>query len=170
MSRAWTSPQQRRGATLVETLLALSVLSIGGLACVPLLSAAADVLDAFGAASRTVDHAAYALDRVGRLLREAPAGVSSGEIAVASALPGEVVFENGAGLRLAGGDLWLVSDGEPDAPLCRDVTAFVIEYIGADGVSDVSATPELTHRFHITLETADVRLRSAFFVRTRIGT
>lgn len=103
-----------------------------------------------------------------RLLREAEGAATPGQLDIAVADPGHVEFADGRGLELQGSDLMLLS-ASVAAPICRDVDAFVIEYLADDGVTDTASAPQNTQRFNVTITSGDITLSVSAFARERIG-
>ncbi|MEZ6243506.1 MAG: type II secretion system protein [Phycisphaerales bacterium] len=159
----------RRAMTLLEMTAAITVLAIISVAVLPVIASSADAYASAAQTRRETERIAFAAERCQRLLREAQAGAVAGELDVGVATPDQILFTDGRGLRLDGTDLVLVMPGEPDAPICRGVDTFQIQYLGSDGVTDTSATPNATFRFNVTVASGDVSLSITAFARAQIG-
>ena len=155
----------RRGHTLVEMVMAILVLSIIAAATAPIANGVADGYAASSSARVATERAAYAIDRVVRLLRETPEGATAGEPDITRAEVDAVEFGDGRGLALVAGDLELTSASGVAAVLCRDVDEFRIEYLGDDGLTDTSSSPQDTRRYIVRLATGGLELRSSAYVR-----
>lgn len=158
-----------RGLTLLELIAAITVMSVIAVSVFPVIASAAD---AYASATRTredTERIAFAMDRCIRLLREATGSDPVGSLDLTTATVDRVVFADGRGVGLSGTDLVYIESGQPDAPLCRDVTTFRIDYYGNDGVTSTIAIPGDTQRFVITLTTEGITLTGSAFARSRIG-
>jgi hypothetical protein len=98
-----------------------------------------------------MDQLDFALMRITRLIKDAPAGESGGA-SIVRALPSQVAFEDGAELQQIGSTLWITLPGAAAAPLCVDVQHVEFHYLGADGETDVSADPAESRRMRIELQ------------------
>lgn len=154
----------RRAMTLLEVLASIVVLGVIGAATLPVMSGAAESYASARDAREAVDDAAFAMDRIVRLLREAPGDPRTGTLFILDAGSDRIEFADGRGFTLTGETLELLSTDEP-MPLCRGVQSLEISYLGADGVSDVSATPQSTHRFRVRLRVEGLWLESIAFAR-----
>ncbi len=159
----------RRAMTLLEMTAAITVLGVISAAILPVIASSADAYASAARTRRDTERIAFAAERCVRLLREADAGAAVGELDISIAAPDHVLFTSGRGFRLDGADLVLIMPGEPEAPICRDVDSLVIQYLGADGVTSTSATPNATHRFNVTIESGDLALSVTAFARAQIG-
>lgn len=169
MTRPITNNPSRRAMTLVETLASIVVLSIIGATTLPLLFVAGDSLADATQTRRSAEHAAFAMDRTIRLLRESPEGATRGTLAISSATLTGVRFTDGRGIELTGTTLYLYDTSGTRAALCEDVRSFTLGYLAKDGTTSTQATPASTHRFDIRLDVGGMRLNAAAFARVRIG-
>jgi prepilin-type N-terminal cleavage/methylation domain-containing protein len=164
-----STPGVRSGLTLLELIASITIMSVIAVAVFPVIASAAD---GYASATRTrerTERVAFALDRCVRLLREATGSDPAGALDLASAAPDRVVFADGRGLGLSGTTLVYLEAGQPDAPLCRDVSAFEITYLASDGVTDTIGAPETTQRFNVSITADGLTLAGSAFARTRIG-
>lgn len=157
----------RRAFTLVEMICAVVVVAVSASIVVPVVNAAIDNY----AASRTIraqtDDAAFALERIVRIIREAPPGVAPGTVGIETATPTSFLLADGNGFSLAG-DVLNLTAGLSSSPLCRGVSAFNIDYLGEDGVTSTLAAPETTQRLLVTLRIGDSEFRVVAAPRTRV--
>ncbi|RMH14687.1 MAG: type II secretion system protein [Planctomycetota bacterium] len=158
-----------RAFTLVEAIVTTVILSIIAAIVLPVLNGAADSFGASSQAERVVDDSTYAINRVIRLLREAPQGGSPGTIGVTSLSSSSVVFTDQSGCRLSGGRLEIRPAGGTWGTLCDDVEAFELRALDSTG-ADSSASPEQTQRFEVRLLRGGLELRASAFCRSRYGT
>lgn len=159
---------RRRGFTLLEATVTTMVLSVVAVAVLPVINGATEAFSAASTTERMVDETSYALDRVLRLLREAPPGEDLGTIDVASLSAGAVVFGDGTGCRLHGGLLELRSSDGSWHELLGEVAGFELRALDASG-ADTSAQPGLVYRFEVRLARGGFELRSVVFCRARYG-
>lgn len=156
-----------RGFTLVELLASIVVLAIIGAVVLPLVATATSRYRIATDQRAAVERVAYALDRVVRLIREAPAG-PGGTLDLASASADALRFGDGRGIEMASGDLVLRLPDGTTGVLCPDVDVVELRYIAADGVTDVGATdPARAWRVEVRLGAAGVELIAAAFPRVR---
>jgi len=157
------------GFTLLELTAAVMVMAvIAGIIAPVILSASESYATARDVRGST-ERVAYAMDRVTRLIRQAPIAVNQSGVGVHSASASELIFTDGRGLRLDAGTLEMIDTTGGSFPLCRHVEAFSIEYFGADGVSDTQATPDRTSRLVVTLRSGGAELTVIVHPRIWIG-
>ncbi len=166
--RARTSPS-RHAFTLLELLAAVLVMSIIAAVLMPIITSASQVYTQTRRVRTGTEHVAFAIDRVTRILREAPIGPGDSGIGVASATPTRVAFTDGTGFQLSGSTLEMLLPAGGSAPLCEGVDDVVITYLASDGVSDTSAAPALTQRFVVTITSGQVEMSVLVFPRVWIG-
>ncbi len=157
-----------RAFTLVELIGVMVVLSVLAAVAGPLLTSGADAYHRAAAQREALERASFAMDRTLGLLRDAPDSPSgSGVPAFTSAEPRRFAFADGRRVEWKGGSLWATIPGQPggEAPLCAAVEGFSLRYLGADGVTDTSASPGQSTRVEVTITTGGVTLRSAAFLR-----
>lgn len=159
----------RRAFTLLEAIVTIVVLSIVAAVVLPVVNAAADAYSASTAVERAVDDSVYAIDRVTRILREAPMGASYGQIGVVEFGDDRVVFSDGSGCRVKGDELQQRSATGSWDTLCDQVEEFEVEALTAAG-ADASSDPTQVQVFHVRLVRAGFELRATAFCRARYGT
>lgn len=162
--------RSRRAFTLVEMVCAITVLAVVGAVALPVMGGATDAYTNAAITRRTSERAAYALERVARLLRDAPEGATDGAIGVQMAAADSVLFTGNRGVYLQGSKLYLTLPDSSTPVLCDRVEAFTIEYRGEDGVTNTIATPAQTQRFNIMLRVNGFELRTSVLARVRIIT
>lgn len=153
------------GFTMVELIVSIIVLGILAAIGGPLVLGVGESYARASKIREAADDVAFGMERCIRLLRETPMGVTNGEPDIIRAEAGAVEFNDGSGLELAGTTLELLLADGTRAPLVRDVDTFIIQYIGADGVTDTSGLPSQTRRYVLTLGAGGIELRSAVFFR-----
>ncbi|MEM7623358.1 MAG: hypothetical protein AAF235_09155 [Planctomycetota bacterium] len=154
----------RRGLSLIETVLAITVISVCLGAIAPVLSSSSD---GFVTASRYRDEAetgVFAIERMVRLLRESPVD-AGGQVTISVATPTRVQFTDGRGFRLSEGTLLMRDASGGEFVLADGVQSMTIGYLARDGVTSTASTPALTQRFTVLLRCGDVELGSVAWAR-----
>ena len=159
-------PCVSRGFTLLELVLAMIVMSVVAVIVMPVTVAATESYAQARALREVAESSFYAIDRVVRLVREAPAGASTG-LGIGSADASEIVFSDGRGIRLSGTDLLLV-EGDAESPLLRNVQEFELIYLEEDGQT-ITLDAAAAHRIHVRLKSAGMELTAVVFPRVLIG-
>ena len=158
---------RRRGATILELLLASTIIAIAGAACLPVMASVADGYSAAAETRRISDQAGFAMDRVVRLLREVDIDVDSDELAFAVATATEFRFDDGRGIRFDGERLLLRTADGSEAFLLENVDQFDIGYFSEDGVTDSLGDPPDASRFSVFLRVSGLEFRAVVFPRVR---
>lgn len=144
--------------TLVELIAVMVILSVLAAATAPIVASAGQAYtDASNRRSAAAD-LAFALDRAGRTLREAP-----GPVVNVSAT--SIELAGGERLALLGSTLWLTEPGGAASPLCQRVGTFQIVCLGEDGRTDVASSPQEAQRLHILAEREGLWLGTVIFLR-----
>ncbi len=160
----------RRGFTLLEVMVAVTVMGIvAGVAMPVVLSTARTYSDTVTARART-ERLAFAMERVVRVLRDVPPDTDPADLGISSATSSGLTFGDGRGLSYSGGVLseTRVVSGVPGTSVLLDgLDEFVISYIGSDGVTSMLATPKDTHTFRITMRIGGMELRGVAFARVK---
>lgn len=157
-----------RAVSIVETLAAVTIIGIASAAVAPVMSGATDVYVAAARVRGEAESAAFALDRITRALREAPLTPGSGA-GIATAAVNAIELADGAAVRLDGSRVLFTPAGGIEAVLAEGASSLTFRYIGADGLTSTSATPEETVLVEIDLALTDVRLVSRVWLRTSLG-
>jgi type II secretory pathway pseudopilin PulG len=160
--RAQHRPDQpaRRAFTLLEAVLAITVLGVIGASVLPVVAGVSDNLRAASDTRRSAEHAAYGMERALRMLRDCPPGATAGTLGIDKGFPDLIAFTDGRSLELAGGEL--TYNGEV---LCPNVDEFLVSYLAEDGVTDLSANPTTAARFEVRLVVGGLELHGAAFPR-----
>ena len=160
---------RRPGFTLLELLAAVVVMSIISVVVLPVLTSASESYTTTRDIRSRTEHVAYALDRISRMIREAPIGADELGVGIQSATASSLLFTDGTGLEMNAGQLELVVPGESNALLCERVDAFEIEYLASDGVTSTLASPTQTHRIAVTITSGNLRMSVLAHPRVWIG-
>jgi len=158
----------RRGATLLELTVTVTVLAIIASALAPVVNAAVDAYGSARNARSAAESATFALDRCTRVLREAPAGAAPGAVGITTASTARVTLADGSSIELVDDEVQLSIAGAT-APIATGVTDFELRYLGEDGVSSTIGSPEDTHSVQIRIVVGGMELRGVAFCRVRIG-
>ncbi|USN98755.1 MAG: prepilin-type N-terminal cleavage/methylation domain-containing protein [Phycisphaeraceae bacterium] len=161
-----TRAAHRRGMTLLEVMASVIILSITAVVVLPVIDAASRNYSETANVRSQTGRIRYAIDRVTRVLRQAPAGETSGTIGVARFDADTAEFSDGTGVDLVDGSLMLLDPVQDDAMLLDGVTAFELVALGSDGVTPVPGdAPETVDRYRVRLATADTELRMIVYPR-----
>ena len=158
----------RPAISLLETILSISLMGVIGASVLPLVVAASESYEASSTSRRAMQRAAFALDRTLQILREAPGDVATGQLDIAEATPSRIVFLDNTGITLQGTTLMLIDEQGAQKPLCTAVTDFTITYLADDSTTDTITTPEITHRFNVSITTASLTLAGTAFARLHV--
>jgi prepilin-type N-terminal cleavage/methylation domain-containing protein len=159
----------RSGFTLLELLAAILVISIISATLMPVIASASDSFTVARDARYSTEKSAFALDRIVRIVRQAPIGADDTGVGITSATQSSVEFSDGTGVRLVGTTLEMLVPGENSVPLCLDVESFTVLYYANDGVSSTILTPSQTHRFGFMIVTENVEMTVLAHPRVWIG-
>jgi prepilin-type N-terminal cleavage/methylation domain-containing protein len=162
------SRQLRRAFTLTEVAVCTVVLGVIATVLLPVINAAISNYAAANQLRDTADQIDFALARVLTALNEAPPGAALGTLDITSATASSIQFSNGRGFRLNGSTLE-ERVGSDFLPLARNVTAFSITYLAADGSTSTISTPNDTQRFIVSLRINATELNGIAFPRVRIS-
>ncbi len=164
-----TDTQIHHGFTLLELLASIIVMSIISVTLMPVIGAASESFAVARQVRSSTERAGFALDRVTRVIRQAPIGANNTGVGVSSATASSLTFSDGTGFQLIGTTLEMLVVGNDPVPLCLDVDEFQVVYIGDDGVSNTVNTPTTTHRFMVRVETDGIELTTVVHPRVWIG-
>lgn len=162
------SRRSHRGFTLVEMLISIVVMAMVGVVTLPIMMSATDAFVESAKARRTADDAAFALERVVRLLRDIPGGATNGELGITLATPDSIRFADGRGFELAGTELLERRADGTTGLLCENVTAFRLELRTEDGATSASSTPSVAQRIEVSLTVDQFKLNTIVFPRIGI--
>lgn len=157
--------------TLIELLAVMIIISTVGVVTSGILMSASQMYTTSAAHRRAAENVALALDRVVRVLREAPAKPTpAGAANISSATATTITLSDGNAIALSGNTLNLSSATVSNAPLCKDVTAFQITYLdGAGTVVDLSSGTDTVRRVHIRLAAGGTELRTSTWLRAGLN-
>lgn len=158
-----------RGLTLLEAVLSIVITAIIAATIAPVIGASTESYATATISRRYSDQAAYAMERIVRLLREMPLDEEDDQrLGVSSAGPGRLLLSDGRGLELNGDSLFLIEADGLMGLLCESVSAFEIEFLNADGTASVAADSELAHVAHVRLVAHGFELRTRAFPRVKL--
>lgn len=159
----------RRAFTLLELLAAILVMSIISAVLLPVLSSASESYTTTRDVRARTEHMAFALDRISRMIRQAPIGTDDTGVGIQSATASSVLFTDGTGIELSSGQLEMVIPGAANSPLCDDIDSVTIEYFASDGTTSTLTSPTLTHRIAVTLTSGTLTMSVVAHPRVWIG-
>lgn len=159
----------RPAMTLLEVMVSVVLLSIAGAAVLPVMDASARLYAESAGTRGETGRLRYAMDRVVRVLREAPAGEAAGSIGLSRFEASWIEFEDGAGLALEEGVLRIRHPDLGEGVLLTGVGGFSIVALDEDGARELrDADAARADRFLVTLSTRHAELRTVVFPRVRM--
>jgi prepilin-type N-terminal cleavage/methylation domain-containing protein len=173
--RKTTGPHRRRGVlrafTLIELLATLIIVSTVAAVASPIVLTATDAYAKSAKQRRSAERAAAALDRLSRILREAPAKATpAGATDFKAADSSSFGLVGGTGVALTGSTVTLETSGVPATPLCPDVTAFEITYLDSSGVAvNVALGTDAVRRVVIRLAAGGTELSTSVWLRASLN-
>lgn len=164
-----TKNQLRAGFTLLELVAAMLVLSIISTVLFPVLTTASESYTTTRSIRTSTEQVAFSLDRITRIIRQAPIGADEQGVGITNASDTSIEFSDGTGFMLLGGSVEMLVPGQRNAKLCPDVDDLMIEYFADDGSTNTGATPTLTHRIRVTITSGQLRMSVVVHPRIWIG-
>lgn len=159
----------RQGFTLLEVLAAVLIMGVIGAVVLPVVATASESYTVTREVRNSTEQVAFALDRVSRVVRQAPIGAGDTGLGVQTASASSLEFTDGTGFRLEAGDLVMLVPGEDAALLCAEVDSLEISYLASDGQTSTLATPTETHRIVVTMGVGQLRMSVIAHPRVWIG-
>ena len=159
----------RRAFTLLELLLTVLILGVISAVLLPVISSASEHYTTTREIRNRTEHVAQALDRIARIVRQAPIGASDSGLGVNDASVTSIAFSDGTGFLLNGKRIEMRVPGAPNALLCEDVDDLVIGYLASDGRTSTLADPTSTHRMVVTITSGDLTMSIVAHPRVWIG-
>lgn len=171
MSRQPAHLAGRSGFTLVEMLASIVIVATVAAVTSPILVSATSAYSKSAQQRRSAERVAGALDRLCRILREAPAKASpAGATNFTAASVSSFALFGGASASLSGTDLLLGSATEPPSPLCVGVTVFELTYFDSAGAAvNVAAGTDSVQRMQIRLAADGSELRTTVWLRASLN-
>lgn len=156
----------RRGMTLLEVMASVLILSIAAAVVLPVIDAASRIYSETARTRNETGRIRYAMDRVTRVLRQAPSGATEGTLGISRFDVDTIEFTDGYGLDLVNGSLMLLDPVQDDAVLLDGVTTFEVIALSADGVTPVAAdAPDTADRYRVRIVTPVTELRTIVYPR-----
>lgn len=161
----------RRGFTLIELLASIVIVSAVAAVASPIVFSATDACAKSVRQRRSAERVAAALDRIARVLREAPAKTSpAGATDFTKADVADFRLGNGNAVILSGTDLTLQTATVGATTLCPDVTVFTVTYLGTTGaIVDTSAGTDTVRRVIVRLAAGGTELTSTVWLRASLN-
>lgn len=159
----------QHGFTLIELLAAILVMSIISVTLMPVIASASESYIVARQVVGSTERAAFAIERITRIVRQAPIGPSDEGVGIANATTTSVEFTDQTGVQLVGTQLEMLVAGADPVPLCFNVESFEIRYIGADGLTNTILDPTNTHRIEFMITTQGTQLSVLAHPRVWIG-
>lgn len=158
----------RRGVSLVELMVTVTVLGIIGASTLPVILGVSQSYAESTRSRAAIERNAFAIDRVTRWVREIPEGATAGTVAIASADASSIRLTDGRQIDLAGGQLIEIDPTGSSSVLIENVTEFTLSLRGEDGVTDTMGTTTQTQRIGFTLTSDGATLSAIAFIRARM--
>ncbi|MHC4975907.1 MAG: prepilin-type N-terminal cleavage/methylation domain-containing protein [Planctomycetota bacterium] len=159
-----------RGFTLVELIASIVIVATLAGVLAPVVMTSADAYDRATSQRTSSENAGSAMERVVRTLRATPPQtVGSPQPGITVADADRIVLGDGHEIELVGDTLMFTAPGESASALCQDVEVLELAYLGADGVTDTSATPASTQRIRVRLIVGGFELQTIVFLRIAQG-
>jgi len=159
----------RNGFTLLELLASVVIMGVIGAVVFPVISASSEAYTTTREIRNRTESVAHALDRMVRVVRQAPIGASDTGIGVTTATPIALEFSDGTGFELNSGAIKMLVPGEANAMLCTNIDALSIQYLAEDGMTSTVSTPSVSHRIVVTITSGDLRMSAIGHPRVWIG-
>ncbi|MFG0258193.1 MAG: type II secretion system protein [Phycisphaerales bacterium JB043] len=162
--------RRHRAFTLPELIASIVIVATLASVLAPIVLASSDSYDRATTQRTASENAGSAMERIVRTLRRAPAlTAGSPQPNITTSDSDHVVLGDGHEIELTGTTLWFTAPGESASPLCQDVGAFELAYLGADGTTDTSGTPTSTQRIRVRLVVDGFELQSIAYLRIAQG-
>lgn len=158
-----------RGFTLVELIVAMTIMSVIAVVVMPVIVSSTDSYASARAARGTTERVVYAIERFGRLVREAPFDEDAGGLGVTSASVSSLIFDDGTGIRVSGSALEMLAPDGDWVTLCADVDRARLTYFDEGGEPMVFIAPGSIRRVGLSIESGGFTLSGYAFARTWIG-
>ncbi|MFG0245829.1 MAG: prepilin-type N-terminal cleavage/methylation domain-containing protein [Phycisphaerales bacterium JB052] len=163
------SASTRKAFTLLELLVTVLLMGIISAVLLPVISSASEAYSTTRDVRARSEHIAHALDRVARVIRQAPIGTDDEGLGVVNASVSTFELSDGTGFELNGSSVEILVPGQPNAILCEDVDDLVIQYIAEDGITNTLADPVNAHRVVVTITSGDLSMSVVAHPRVWIG-
>lgn len=157
-------PPARRGISMLEMVASIVVTGIIAVTVLPLVNGAVDAHSKAAAIREETEGLAFAMERIIRVLRDTPAGTSTGTVGITTATGSSITLSDGRSFTLSMTDL-VMRQGGVSSVLCRNVTTLEFTYLGENGMTSTSGSPDLTRRINVRIVGRNTELRSSAFIR-----
>ena len=161
--------QYQHGFTLLELLVSVVLMGVIGSVLLPVVSSASDSYTTTREVRNATERMAFALDRMSRMVRQAPIGADDEGVGIRMATASSIEFTDGSGFRLESNQILMLVPGGSPVLLCDDIDQLQITLIGADGVTSTVASPQNTHRVVVMAQTGSLRMSVVAHPRVWIG-
>jgi prepilin-type N-terminal cleavage/methylation domain-containing protein len=159
----------RSGFTLLELMASVLIMGVISAVLLPVISASSDAYTVTREIRANTENMAFAIDRIARIIREAPIGTDSTGLGVQTATVSTITFTDGTGFELDTDGIMMLVPGESPTLLCPDVDSIQIQYFASDGVTSTLVTPTETHRIVVTITTGQLQMSIVAFPRVWFG-
>jgi prepilin-type N-terminal cleavage/methylation domain-containing protein len=164
-ARVSTASSARRGFTLVEVMVTVTVLAIIGSVTLPILHGATVNYGEMRRAQRASGHLVYAIDRVVRVLRELDEDPETGALALESLSPTAIRATEGPVIELQSGLLTMTEPGGAARAICDHIELFEVRYLDDAGAQ--TNDPAAVHVVEVSVVRDGFTLTTRAFPRIR---
>ncbi len=164
-----TMTPYRRAFTLLELVAAILVMSIISVTIFPVIHSASESFISARQARSSTEQAAFALDRIVRVIRQAPIGTDESGVGITASTSSSLTLSDGNGFQLTSSTLELLVPGSSPVPLCKDVDTLELTLLKDDGTQGALDSIQDAHRIHVRLVVESVELEVVVHPRVWIG-
>ena len=158
------------GFSLLELVVATTVMSIISVVVMPFIVTATDVYAVSRDTRADTDRVLFALERAARVIREAPMAGDGSGLDVMTANQTEFVFNDGSGFRIDGTEFQLLKAGGQASVLCNDVDQIRLAYFDSAGNLMNPVVSAQVYRVNLQIQSGPITLDMYTFPRAWIGT
>jgi prepilin-type N-terminal cleavage/methylation domain-containing protein len=161
---------RRPGFTLIELLASIVIVSAVAAVASPIVFSATDSYAKSARQRRSAERVATALDRVSRVLREAPAkSTPAGATDFTAATSSSFTLNGGDAVALSGSDLTLATSTARAATLCPDVSTFTLTYLDSAGAAvNIASGTDTVRRVMVRLAAGGADLTTTVWLRASL--
>ncbi len=162
-------PDCKRGFSLLEMIIAMTVMSVIAAVIMPVIVSSTDAYAVARDTRADTDRVLYALERSARLVREAPFAADESGLAVQVGSATRFILTDGSGLRLSGDQLELLKPGGQSSVLCSGIDRVQFTYYDSSGAPMTIVNPSQIHRVCMRIQSGAVDMEMYAMPRSWIG-
>jgi prepilin-type N-terminal cleavage/methylation domain-containing protein len=161
--------KQRAGFSLLEMIVAMTVMSVIAAVIMPVIVSSTDAYAVARDTRADTDRVLYALERSARLVREAPFLADESGLAVQISSATQFILVDGSGIRLSGNQLELLKPGGQSSVLCSEIDRVQFSYFDNAGNAMAIVNPSQIHRVCMRIQSGAIRMEMYAMPRSWIG-